>query len=464
GPVQTVTADHHNGEKQAFEYYIPYNKNYNDLSIVYLNDAFDIKSGGDRNLYLNDYKLNNNFIDNSFYFGLGGGYDLFKIRLNNSNELSSQSENALAGTATPNTQITLKFIQNNILIKTINTYSDNNGNWRINSDGIDNGYYDIYINSEDEYGIKSKLTNFNIVVNDNNNTQPTLSKFIKNEYDGTAYLEGSSSPNSIVNIYSYVFGNKIYLGNVNASESGYWNIHLSHIYGKYNNIIINSVGLNSIISKDLLVGSINYNYSLSSSSKIYVGGNVPLIDYADKYKDIYNNTSIYLQEDQVIKENYNGDLSKIYSLIDNKTYSFAEINEKPASYAKGWFDSNWNQFFNSRNIITNKINMIIDFNQQNWFVDFLENVSAARDYGVICVSPIFSPNGISDIGSFLNDSSYINIKNAALIGGGITIDSPPNYFFSQSKVYQDFILDEIGWANKNNILVSLILSPYGDEN
>jgi hypothetical protein len=86
-------------------------------------------------------------------------------------------------------------------------------------------------------------------------------------------------------------------------------------------------------------------------------------------------------------------------------------------------------------------------------------VDQARMVGLSTVSVVFSPNSdqfrIGNFGSAVWDT----LRTAALYGHGITIDAPADFFFLEGSRYEQFIFDEIRWANKHNIQSAFIVSP-----
>jgi hypothetical protein len=52
-----------------------------------------------------------------------------------------------------------------------------------------------------------------------------------------------------------------------------------------------------------------------------------------------------------------------------------------------------------------------------------------------------------------------DVKAKALYGGGITIDSPPNFFLKNPPGYQQFVEAELRWARSKGLQATAILSP-----
>ncbi len=92
---------------------------------------------------------------------------------------------------------------------------------------------------------------------------------------------------------------------------------------------------------------------------------------------------------------------------------------------------------------------------QNW-----ENyVDAERALGVMNVAPIWGDNQIAP---FATADEAANIRAAALYGGGLSFDMPPEYVFQTAAVMPDYVaamVSEIKWANSEGLRTSIIVSP-----
>jgi hypothetical protein len=86
-------------------------------------------------------------------------------------------------------------------------------------------------------------------------------------------------------------------------------------------------------------------------------------------------------------------------------------------------------------------------------------VDAARQAGLRTVSPIFAPNYRQWEHGPFQSPEWQDIRDMALYGGGITIDSPPWYFLSHPIPYQNFVEAEVIWARSAGIQSSWIFSP-----
>jgi hypothetical protein len=90
-------------------------------------------------------------------------------------------------------------------------------------------------------------------------------------------------------------------------------------------------------------------------------------------------------------------------------------------------------------------------------------VQDMRAVGVPIVEPVFSPNAsATQANPGWNDASFQYIRDYATYGGGLTIDSPADYYNQQvaGPHYQTFVQNEIEWANTNGLHSTWIISPY----
>jgi hypothetical protein len=137
-----------------------------------------------------------------------------------------------------------------------------------------------------------------------------------------------------------------------------------------------------------------------------------------------------------------------------------EINK--ASNPETYFKNDFVKLFLSKGVKSTEI-QVNGFQYDHPLLEWTEYVDAARRAGVSTVAPIFSPNsGQFRKGEF---SSHVwdNVRAAATYGGGLTIDAPPDFFFSQGKDYQKFTMDEIRWAKANRVRSAVIVSPGQSE-
>jgi hypothetical protein len=100
-------------------------------------------------------------------------------------------------------------------------------------------------------------------------------------------------------------------------------------------------------------------------------------------------------------------------------------------------------------------------------------VEAGRSVGIGSMAPIVAPNAAWERGNpifpptrgeyyNLNSSFYKLSRFEALYGGGIALDSPPNFFLSggSGAGYQGFIEQAIRWGNAHGVRTTVLVSPY----
>jgi hypothetical protein len=74
-------------------------------------------------------------------------------------------------------------------------------------------------------------------------------------------------------------------------------------------------------------------------------------------------------------------------------------------------------------------------------------VSGARAVGFTVVAPVFAPNVAANWhGAHVNPALWRRIKARALLGGGLTVDAPPAFFFWYTPAYRRFVIHEIRWT------------------
>ena len=90
-------------------------------------------------------------------------------------------------------------------------------------------------------------------------------------------------------------------------------------------------------------------------------------------------------------------------------------------------------------------------------------VSAAKAAGVSRVAPVFSPNySDSPLGDFATLPAYASLRAAAIVGGGISLDTPPSYVLNSGNSYLNTIESEITWARAAGVRSTVIVSPFAD--
>lgn len=86
-------------------------------------------------------------------------------------------------------------------------------------------------------------------------------------------------------------------------------------------------------------------------------------------------------------------------------------------------------------------------------------VDAARRNKVNIVSPVFTPNGGKWRDDPFSSPTWDLVKNMAIYGRGITLDSPPSFFIRSEDGYRKFVMDELRWARTAGIESTFIISP-----
>jgi hypothetical protein len=102
-------------------------------------------------------------------------------------------------------------------------------------------------------------------------------------------------------------------------------------------------------------------------------------------------------------------------------------------------------------------------------------VQAGRTAGITSMAPVVGPNARWKRGSRTfppTRREYYDLRSAfydltrfeALYGGGIALDSPPNFFLTggSGPGYQRFIEQAIRWGNANGLRTTVLVSPYFD--
>jgi hypothetical protein len=93
----------------------------------------------------------------------------------------------------------------------------------------------------------------------------------------------------------------------------------------------------------------------------------------------------------------------------------------------------------------------------------LKYIAVAKRFGLTKVAVVFSPNHGQYKTAGFADPQFDCVRTAAKAGGALAIDSPPHVFFALKSGYQQFVMDEIRWANSNGIPTYFIISPNGSQ-
>jgi hypothetical protein len=140
--------------------------------------------------------------------------------------------------------------------------------------------------------------------------------------------------------------------------------------------------------------------------------------------------------------------------------SIAELDYARPATVSSYFAGLFTQEFTGLGFAATSANVNVEALPLNaaGYAGWVTYVNAARAYGMATVAPVYSPNGFATIGHW-SDASYAMVRQMALYGGAISLDTPPDYFFQQSAAYQQFTVDEIKWGVANGLRVSVIVSP-----
>jgi hypothetical protein len=91
----------------------------------------------------------------------------------------------------------------------------------------------------------------------------------------------------------------------------------------------------------------------------------------------------------------------------------------------------------------------------------LAYIATAKQYGLTHVAVVFAPNSGQFRTSRFSDSQWDCVRSAGLAGGALAVDAPPHVFFALRAPYQQFVMDELRWANQNRLRSYYIISPNG---
>ncbi len=201
---------------------------------------------------------------------------------------------------------------------------------------------------------------------------------------------------------------------------------------------------------------------------VFIGGDVDLQSLENPL-DIgalltAGEVGFYSQDDGIESAYSAGTLPGIVASVVNTGPGEAEINVQHGAYNLSWFQAWFQTAWLNEGLRPQSANAIIDYTSSTWVQDFQSFVQAARSFGITSIAPIFSPNqGTDSLAPFATNPVYADLRAAAILGGGLTIDSPPSYFFARGHEYQTFIYEEIQWAHQNGLRVTVIVSPnYND--
>jgi hypothetical protein len=210
------------------------------------------------------------------------------------------------------------------------------------------------------------------------------------------------------------------------------------------------------LNQQIVVGGIQGFSDLATASNttaLRATGRVSLYTHVQSVVGLAQNPATASQVDQI---------AEVFSGTGPGT---SEI-DLSASNVYSYFNNIFNGVLGPSGLVPNEANVNLgNWNSSTNVSDFKAFVDAGRAETTIQnYAPIFSPNASgATIGSF-SDSTYDSLRTEALYGGGISLDTPPNYFLtsSQAAAYDSFTADEIRWGLENGLRVSVIVSPNSD--
>ena len=133
----------------------------------------------------------------------------------------------------------------------------------------------------------------------------------------------------------------------------------------------------------------------------------------------------------------------------------------PQSYADIWV---------ANGLAVADANVNVDNTSPTFLKDFERFVDEGRTIGhVQNFAPVFSPNSTSEyngsqasLGTGFFDAKWASVRAAAIYGGGIAFDTPPQFAFWSPPWYMNFVEQEIRWGESMGLRTSVIVSPYLD--
>jgi len=201
---------------------------------------------------------------------------------------------------------------------------------------------------------------------------------------------------------------------------------------------------------------------------IFLGGVVDLEGLTDHSRTaaLFNTGKVgfYMQEHGILHAHGEGILKKVSEAMQPYGPGEAEINLQYFEAIDEWFEKVWGPVWNDFGLSPDRINSVINFEDQYWQKNFEATVDHFRKHGVETIAPIFSPNGENmSLDTFAENPAYADIRDAATLGGAFTLDPPPLFFFQQSPEYRRFSCEQVRWANENKLRSCVIISPSGND-
>ena len=187
----------------------------------------------------------------------------------------------------------------------------------------------------------------------------------------------------------------------------------------------------------------------------------PSLSHAKSLSGCGGRVGIYLQEDPMTAAYKRGKLGSHPKALVSHRPTQVELNlGTPLTFPQ------WKAIWHQAGLLPTMENVIVDFwTNPDWITSFENAVRSGRQVGIMSFAPIFSPNSETlPLDSFEDNPKYAMIRMAAVYGRALSIDAPPAFFFKRGTAYQNFTYQEIQWAQRRHLRVTVIVSPYGDDN
>lgn len=206
------------------------------------------------------------------------------------------------------------------------------------------------------------------------------------------------------------------------------------------------------------------------SLQVEVGGTAGYadLDVAANFSDGLSTgrEDVYTHGNGVIAEGVGGIDAKVGAAWASAGPGTAEFGV----YAPGFFAASYKDIWVGNGLPVAEADVDVDNTSPTFLKDFERFVSEGRTVGhVQNFAPIFSPNSTSQyngsqasLGSGFFDAKWASVRAAAIYGGGIAFDTPPQFAFWSPPWYLNFVEQEIRWGESMGLRTSVIVSPYHD--
>lgn len=127
-----------------------------------------------------------------------------------------------------------------------------------------------------------------------------------------------------------------------------------------------------------------------------------------------------------------------------------------------WFRTDYRRIYTDVGVKTKHVH-VNGFDAQHLDI-WRRFVSAGKSCGLETIAPIFSPNRHQFENAPFELPSWDYLRDGAKLGGALTTDAPPQFFWEQPRDYRRFIVDELRWANNEGLESTFIVSPRSSGN